>query len=503
MGRRRRCYFSCNGESSIVACDPYNWDCKKISAAAADGPDKLNFKIRTFAYSELVAATGGFAVEGFLGKGSHGNVYKAFLDGGRLVAAVKRTKNRSSTGGCAVENEIEILSRVRSPRFVNLIGFCNDAAAEKLLVVEYMPNGCFYDLLHKSRRPPGWSKRIGFALQIGKAVRTLHALDPPVIHRDIKSSNVLIDEGGKARLADFGLALRGHVEDVRIRSTPPAGTLGYLDPAYLAPADISAKSDVFSFGILMLEIISGRKAIDVHYSPPSIVDWAMPLIRRQDFGKICDTRIEAPADMAVVRQTAVLAARCVRSDTGKRPDMMEVVERLAEVWEMVQSGRVWGHLRRRVGRLEAVEQQETAAAVSSAEKSVANGRRNGKVSNVSNAVNGRHGSGADGAGYHRVKVTPQIVVRSKSVGSGSVRRRQVHNSTVKPTAVISLSKSRSTGGLIGLRPLNPYRDLTILCKYEDGPIRIQTRTEQSDRVMEDEKLLRGQIFSQEEEEGLD
>ncbi|BBG95826.1 Protein kinase superfamily protein [Prunus dulcis] len=159
-----------------------------------------------------------------------------------------------------------------------------------------MPNGSLYDLLHLNSRPPGWTRRIRFGLHVAKAVQGLHSSSPPVIHRDIKSSNVLIDKDWNARLGDLGLALRGHVEDVRIKCTPPAGTLGYLDPGYLSPGDLSAKSDVFSFGILLLEILSGRNAIDVNYSPPSVVDWAVPIIKRGDFAGICDQRIGPPAD---------------------------------------------------------------------------------------------------------------------------------------------------------------------------------------------------------------
>ncbi|GJY20681.1 uncharacterized mitochondrial protein-like protein [Tanacetum coccineum] len=146
----------------------------------------------------------------------------------------------------------------------------------------------------------------------------------------------------RARLGDFGLALRGHVEnDAKMRCTPPAGTLGYLDPCYLAPCDLTVKSDVFSFGILMLEIFSGRHAIDLRFSPPSVVDWAVPFIRSGEYHEVFDRNMNiSRGSEAVVRQLAVLAAMCVKPTADKRPEMAEVVESLVKVtktgWRVIK-----------------------------------------------------------------------------------------------------------------------------------------------------------------------
>ncbi|KAJ4963446.1 hypothetical protein NE237_023385 [Protea cynaroides] len=336
-------HFSCKAESAIAVCDPYNWDRKKKKKKNQQQHRRQN--IRKFSFSELESATGGFSSASFLGKGSHGTVYRAVIDGGNLIAAVKKTTIAGkasvvqdyNANNSPADNEIEILSRIRSHRLVNLLGYCHDPKEKKLLVVEFMPNGSLYDLLHSSPRPPGWSKRVRFSLQTAKAVETLHSSNPPVIHRDIKSSNVLLDRNWNARLGDFGLALRGNVEDVRIRSTPPAGTLGYLDPGYIAPENLSTKSDVFSFGILLLEIISGRNAIDMNYSPPSVVDWALPLIHEGNFSLLCDPRIGLPDDASVVRKLALLAAGCVAANAEKRPAMAEVVGCLRDACKLVNS----------------------------------------------------------------------------------------------------------------------------------------------------------------------
>ncbi|KAK6277768.1 hypothetical protein POUND7_018091 [Theobroma cacao] len=464
-------YFSCNAESAVAVCDPYNWDYYRRKKFHKNKPRKTgnNVEIRQFLYTDLLSATGDFSSDSFLGKGSHGSVYRAVLDNGKLIAAVKKT-----TANCSspADNEIEILSRVYDPHLVNLIGYCSDMLCKnKLIVVEYMPNGCLYDLLHSSSRPPGWTRRVRFALQVAKAVQALHSSNPPVIHRDIKSSNVLIDESWNARLGDFGLALRGHVEDVRVKCTPPAGTLGYLDPGYLAPSDVSTKSDVFSYGILLLEIISGRHAIDLNYSPPSVVDWAVPLIKGGDFSAICDCRVGPPVDKEVVQNLAVLAARCVRSTAEKRPGMADVVECLKVVRKRVHEGPVWRNLRRRVKRVDKplVKNQVFEGSEEVVRSSRCGSRRNSrKVSSVTSVA-------------HDSEVIGDRVVRSKSIGSFGERAmmmrmgpaeidldgdhvalvRKKPGVTVK-VPVMKLSKSRSMGVLQSPRLLNQSSKKNVL-----------------------------------------
>ncbi|KAG9450776.1 hypothetical protein H6P81_010741 [Aristolochia fimbriata] len=353
-------YLSCRGHSAVSTSDSGNTQKKKKKTRGCGGEAR---SLRHFGYEELESATLGFSHKALLGKGSHGCVYKGVLDNGKLPVAVKVStpsgiqEEYSGTGGsngngntCSTpgENEIEILSRLRSPRFVNLLGFSAlDEEKRVLIVVEYMANGTLFDQLHARPRPPGWARRIRFALHTAKAIAALHASEPPVIHRDIKSSNVLVDERWNARLGDFGLALRGNVEDVRLKSTPPAGTLGYLDPGYVSPENLSTKSDVFSYGILLLEIISGRNAIDVNYSPPSLVDWALPLIKRDEFDLIFDPRIGPPKDPWVGRQLAVLAARCVGSGVEERPSMGAVVHHLKVVRKRVPVP-IWDEMANRV-----------------------------------------------------------------------------------------------------------------------------------------------------------
>ncbi|KAG6514547.1 serine/threonine-protein kinase-like protein At3g51990 [Zingiber officinale] len=365
-------YLSCRADSSIGTCRSFSAISTVIPSQKSqirkappaqqipdlDSGGSLTHA-REFNYQELESATGNFSDEALLGRGSHGAVYKAVLRGGRLVA-VKRPSRRHfhlsspsppSTAAAPtrdeVENEIEIMSGIRSPRIVNLIGFTPSTPdrKERLLVVEFMPNGTLYDLLHSNLQPPGWTRRLRLALQTAKALRTLHSVQPPVIHRDVKSANVMIDQNFNARLGDFGLALRDedNAEFPFARSTPPAGTLGYLDPSYVTPENVSTKTDVFSFGILLLEILSGRKAIDVAYSPPSVMEWAVPLLRKGKVVTLFDPRIAPPKDPVAGKQLASLAASCVKSYKEMRPSMQEVVEQL-KVLSKTVSSRAWNSL---------------------------------------------------------------------------------------------------------------------------------------------------------------
>lgn len=327
-------YLSCKAESAISIANSHTPS--KDSKIARNPQHKKPIKIQHFQYSDLEAATNNFSDQKLLGKGSHGYVYKAILHG-RHVAVKKPSRApsvKANVSTSEVENEIEILSQIRSPRLVNLVGFSNDSD-NRLLVVEFMSNGTLYEFIHSTTRPPSWGRRIRLALQTAKGIDILHSSNPPVIHRDIKSANVLIDRNFNARLGDFGLALRCHVDDYRLRSTPPAGTMGYLDPGYVTPDNLSTKTDVFSFGILLLEIISGRKAIDVGHSPPSIVDWAIPLIKKGKLTAVYDPRIPPPKDLIVRKQLAVIASKCVRSCRERRPAMKEIVEWLSGLSKLV------------------------------------------------------------------------------------------------------------------------------------------------------------------------
>ncbi|CAL4964271.1 unnamed protein product [Urochloa decumbens] len=322
--------------------------------------------MKEFSYEEVEAATGGFAAKNLVGKGSHGSVYKARLRGGggrmsgAVVVAVKRPSH--AQGAAKLANEIAVLSA--APRHPGLVAFLGVVAGRPapadenakgvappppsrppLLVMEYVSNRSLHDLLHRSPRPPPWPRRVEIALDVARAVHALHAAAPrAIIHRDVKSANVLLGRDGRARLADFSLAVtfsaaphKENGDDEGAAAGPaPAGTIGYLDPCYTEPGRLGPESDVFSFGVVLLELVSGRKVMDVNSSPSSIVAWAAPLIAAGRAREVLDGRVAAPptarAEGAVARVLA-LAARCVSEIVERRPAMAEVVSELQAALE--------------------------------------------------------------------------------------------------------------------------------------------------------------------------
>lgn len=281
--------------------------------------------VEEYDYEELVNATQRFSPTRLIGRGSHGSVYKGTLRDNKLVAVKKPTHSPEVLHDKSkLDNEIIVLSSLReTPYVINLLGTSHDLANNKLLVMELMPNGSLHELLHISTSPPTWPKRVEIAIQVARAVQFLHEAKPSVIHRDIKSANILFDSDWKAKLADFGLAVLQVESPSQI--SQPAGTFGYLDPCYTTPSKLSTKNDVFSFGVVLLEIISGRKAIDMHRAPASVVEWAIPLIENQRSVEICDTRIPSLTYMeATIRHLLCIAARCVSSNEEVRPSMGEI-----------------------------------------------------------------------------------------------------------------------------------------------------------------------------------
>lgn len=301
--------------------------------------------MKEYDYEELVKATENFSPKRLVGKGSHGSVYKGTVKDNKLVAIKKPTYYSSEVvhENSKLDNEIRVLLSLReNPLVINLLGTSHDSANnKKLLVMELMPNGSLHDLLHVCTTPPTWSKRVEIAIRVARAVEFLHEGKPSVIHRDIKSANILFDSNWNAKLADFGLAVLQSDDQV---SQLPAGTIGYLDPCYTTPSKLSTKNDVFSFGVVLLEIISGGKAIDMCRTPASIVDWAVPLIGELRVHEICDPRIALlPTYMeATMRHMLSIAARCVSSNEELRPSIGEIT-RVIENHGVVQRVRfpIW------------------------------------------------------------------------------------------------------------------------------------------------------------------
>lgn len=288
---------------------------------------------RWFSYDDLKKCTNNFSESNEIGFGGYGKVYKGILPDGKIVA-IKRAQQGSMQGGLEFKTEIELLSRVHHKNLVGLVGFCFEQG-EQMLVYEFMPNGTLREsLTGRSDIHLDWKRRLRIALGSARGLAYLHELaNPPIIHRDVKSTNILLDENLTAKVADFGLSKlvsdseKGHV------STQVKGTLGYLDPEYYMTQQLTEKSDVYSFGVVMLELITSKQPIE---KGKYIVREVRTLMNKNDEEHYGLRELMDP----VVRNTPILigfgrflelAMQCVEESAADRPTMSEVVKALETI----------------------------------------------------------------------------------------------------------------------------------------------------------------------------
>ncbi|KAI3697502.1 hypothetical protein L6452_30584 [Arctium lappa] len=288
---------------------------------------------RWFSYDELKKCTSNFSGDNQIGSGGYGKVYRGMIPGGQVVA-IKRAQQASRQGGLEFKTEIELLSRVHHKNLVGLVGFCFEQG-EQMLVYEFMPNGTLRDsLTGKSEIYIDWKRRLRIALGSARGLAYLHELaDPPIIHRDIKTTNILLDENLTAKVADFGLSKlvsdsEGHV------STQVKGTLGYLDPEYYMTQQLTDKSDVYSFGVVMLELLTARPPIEKGKYIVREVRLAMDKTNEEEeYGlrNLLDPSINNMTHLTGFRRFIQLAMQCVEDSAADRPTMSEVVKALETI----------------------------------------------------------------------------------------------------------------------------------------------------------------------------
>ncbi|KAI9114652.1 hypothetical protein K1719_014350 [Acacia pycnantha] len=284
-----------------------------------------------FTLRDLELATNRFSAENVLGEGGYGIVYKGRLINGTEVA-VKKILNNLGQAEKEFGVEVEAIGHVRHKNLVRLLGYCIEGV-HRLLVYEYVNNGNLEQWLHGALRQHGiltWEARMKVVIGTAKALAYLHeAIEPKVVHRDIKSSNILIDDEFNAKVSDFGLAKLLDSGESHI-TTRVMGTFGYVAPEYANTGLLNEKSDIYSFGVLLLEAVTGRDPVD--YARPAnevnLVEWLKMMVGTKRADEVVDPSLEVKPPTRALKRSLLVALRCVDPDADKRPKMSQVVRML-------------------------------------------------------------------------------------------------------------------------------------------------------------------------------
>ncbi|XP_015895441.1 cysteine-rich receptor-like protein kinase 43 [Ziziphus jujuba] len=306
---------------------PFKFNSSKEGQSEEDLEKIAAQEQKLFAFETLVAATKDFHPGNKLGEGGFGPVFKGKLNDGREIA-VKKLSQSSNQGRKEFMNEAKLLARVQHRNVVNLLGYCVHGV-EKLLVYEYVANESLDKLLFKSNRREelDWKRRYDIICGVARGLLYLHEDSHNcIIHRDIKASNILLDDKWVPKIADFGMA-RLFPEDQTHVNTRVAGTNGYMAPEYVMHGHLSVKADVFSFGVLVLELISGQRnsTFNLSLDAQNLLDWSYKLYKK---GKSLDVMDPTLASSAVTEQVAMciqIGLLCTQGDPHLRPTMHRVV----------------------------------------------------------------------------------------------------------------------------------------------------------------------------------
>ncbi|GFY93248.1 protein kinase superfamily protein [Actinidia rufa] len=300
--------------------------------------------LHNFPFNELKVATRNFRPDSVLGEGGFGSVFKGWIDensltaakpGIGLVIAVKKHNQEGFQGHREWLAEINYLGQLQHPNLVKLIGYCLEDD-HRLLVYECMPKGSMENHLFRRGsyfQPLSWSIRMKVALGAAKGLAFLHNAETKVIYRDFKTSNILLDSEFNAKLSDFGLARDGPTGDKSHVSTRVMGTFGYAAPEYLSTGHLTTKSDVFSFGVVLLEMLTGKRAIDKNRpsGEHNLVEWAKPyLTNKRRILRVMDIRLEGQYSLGQALGAGNLALQCLCMEPKIRPTMDDVVKALEQ-----------------------------------------------------------------------------------------------------------------------------------------------------------------------------
>lgn len=295
---------------------------------------------RHFSLAEIKLATSNFSSEHFIGKGGFGNVYKGLIDKGKEIVAIKRLKPSSTQGEKEFLTEIETLSELRHVNLVPLIGYCN-VPGEMIIVYEYMSNGTLADHLYNHVRNDrsfsllNWKQCLNICVGAARGLDYLHT-GHGIIHRDVKVSNILLDENLTAKISDFGLAKHENMTDLHsFVSTDVKGSHWYVDPYYLNNRKLTRKSDTYSFGVVLLEVLCGRPAFDprVAQDEQILIKWTKDKISKGEVDQIVSSSLREEISPGILREFVEIAERCLHNEPKKRPTMAQVVLQLESIHE--------------------------------------------------------------------------------------------------------------------------------------------------------------------------
>ncbi|KAK1320047.1 putative serine/threonine-protein kinase NAK [Acorus calamus] len=322
-------------------------DSDSVEEAFPNGQILESPNLRIFSFSELKSATKNFRPENVLGEGGFGKVYKGCLEEkssnlsrsrGGTVVAVKKLNSESMQGLQEWQSEVNFLGSLSHPNLVKLLGYCLEDM-ELLLIYEYMLKGSLENHLFRrgSVEPLSWDIRLKIATGAARGLAFLHTSEKKVIYRDFKASNILLDSNYNAKISDFGLAKNGPSGGDSHVTTRVMGTYGYAAPEYVATGHLYVKSDVYGFGVVLLEMLTGERALDSNRpsSQHNYVDYAKPyLSNRRRLTRIIDPRLDNNYPTKAALEAARLTLRCLALEPKNRPSMKEVVKTLEDITVM-------------------------------------------------------------------------------------------------------------------------------------------------------------------------
>ncbi|XP_009364239.2 receptor-like cytosolic serine/threonine-protein kinase RBK1 isoform X1 [Pyrus x bretschneideri] len=305
------------------------WNAEDEEEEGAEGMSITKPSWRNFDYAELAAATANFKPENLIGKGGQAEVYKGFLSNGTIVAVKrlmkkeKEKENEDRVGDFLAE--VGIIAHIRHPNAARLLGFGIDSGLH--LVLQFSPHGSLASLLFGTAECMDWKIRFKVAIGIAEGLRYLHhECHRRIIHRDIKASNILLTEDYEAQISDFGLAKWLPEKWTHHVVFPIEGTFGYLSPEYFMHGIVDEKTDVFAYGVLLLELITGRRAVDS--TQQSLVTWAKPLLDASNMKELADPLLEDAYDPIEMKRAMVTASMCISHQSTRRPYMNRAVQML-------------------------------------------------------------------------------------------------------------------------------------------------------------------------------